>query len=140
MNMVVLCGYLTRDPEKRAAGGTTITNFGVAVTERFKKASGEKGEKTAFVDCKAWGVTGENIVRYFSKGSKILLQGKLDLETWDDKAKGAKRSKLTVVVSTFHFVGDRNKEPSSEPPQTTAKPDKPSVQTYEPISEDQIPF
>lgn len=140
MNMVVLCGNLTRDPETRAAGGTTITNFGVAVTERFKRANGEKSEKTAFVDCKAWGSTGENIGKYFEKGSKILLQGKLDLETWEDKATGAKRSKLAVVVSTFDFVGERKKERSSEPVGTTAKSDKPSVQTYEPISEDQIPF
>lgn len=139
MNMVVLCGNLTRDPETHSAGGTTITNFGVAVTERFKRANGEKGEKTAFVDCKAWGATGENIRKYFEKGSKILIQGKLDFETWDDKTTGAKRSKLTVMVTTFDFVGERKRERSSEPIQTTNQ-DKPSVPTYEPISEDQIPF
>jgi single-strand DNA-binding protein len=100
-NKVILGGNLTRDPETRAAGSSTVCNFGLAINRKYKDK-----EETTFVDCEAWGATGENIARYCTKGRPLLVEGELALDQWTDKD-GNKRSKLKVRVYGFQFVGGK---------------------------------
>lgn len=99
-NRVILGGNLTRDPEGRNTPNSYVTNFGLAVNRK----RGER-EEVLFVDIEAWGRTAETIERYFSKGKPILIEGRLKLETWEDNATGAKRSKIKVIAESFQFVG-----------------------------------
>ncbi|MEC9374324.1 MAG: single-stranded DNA-binding protein, partial [Planctomycetota bacterium] len=104
-NKVLLLGNLTRDPEVRhISGDMAVANFGIAVNRRFRTRDGENREETTFVDCEAWGRTAETISQYLSKGRPIFIEGRLKLDTWQDKESGANRSKLKVVVDNFQFV------------------------------------
>jgi single-strand DNA-binding protein len=108
-NKTILMGNLTRDPEIRSLpSGQTVTNFGLAVNETWTdKASGEKREEVCFVDVDAWGRQGEVVLEYFSKGKPILIEGKLKFRTWEADD-GTKRSKHSVTLDRFSFVGSRN--------------------------------
>tara|TARA_B100001964_G_scaffold185196_1_gene205317 strand:+ start:351 stop:731 length:381 start_codon:yes stop_codon:yes gene_type:complete len=108
-NKTILMGNLTRDPEIRSLpSGQTVTNFGLAVNETWTdKASGEKREEVCFVDVDAWGRQGEVVLEYFSKGKPILIEGKLKFRTWEADD-GSKRSKHSVTLDRFSFVGSRN--------------------------------
>ena len=100
LNIVVLQGNLTRDPETRFTDtGLAIVKFGIAVNGGF----GEK-EEVSFIDCTAFGKQGEALAKFFTKGKQILVEGRLRQERWQDKQSGANRSKLSVVVQGFHFV------------------------------------
>lgn len=105
-NKVILMGNLTRDPETRTTpSGQTVTGFGLAVNRTWKDASGNQQEAVSFIDCVAWGKAGEIMAQYLSKGRGVLVSGRLDQRSWDDKETGAKRSKIEVVVEDFNFVG-----------------------------------
>ncbi len=106
MNLVILKGNLTRDPELGEAGKSTVCNFGMAINERYTDRDGEKKETVTFVDVAAFGKTAEVIDEYFRKGDPILINGKLKLDEWEDKKSGDKRSKLKVIAFEFDFCGD----------------------------------
>ncbi|HYC99864.1 MAG TPA: single-stranded DNA-binding protein [Phycisphaerales bacterium] len=107
-NQVLLMGNLTRDVElAHTSSNQAVAKFGLAINRYWTSASGEKKEDTTFVDCEAWGKTGENIARFFSKGRPIFVQGSLRLDQWNDKTDGSKRSKLKVVVDNFQFVDSK---------------------------------
>jgi single-strand DNA-binding protein len=106
-NKVLLMGNLTRDVEVRQAGSTQVANIGLAVNRRFKTQDGQNREETTFVDCEAWGRTAEVMAQYLTKGSPVFVEGRLRLDTWQDKESGGNRSKLKVVIETFQFVGSR---------------------------------
>lgn len=137
MNKVLLMGNLTRDVEVRTTPGNhTVAGFSIAVNERWKDKSGEQKETVAFIDCEAWDKTGENIAKFFNKGSRIIVEGKLRQDTWTDKTDGSKRSKLKVNVETFHFVdraGDGKKAAAPVAP-------RPVAQEATGVGEDDIPF
>lgn len=103
-NKVILMGNLTRDVEIRHAGSTAVGNFGLAVNRKYKTQAGEQREETTFVDCEAWGRTAEVMAQYLSKGRPVFVEGRLKLDSWDDRNGGGKRSKLSVVVESFQFV------------------------------------
>lgn len=104
-NKVLLMGNLTRDPELRhTSGNNAVCNVGLAVNRRFRTADGENREETTFVDCEAWGRTAETMSRYLSKGRPVFIEGRLKLDSWEDKSDGSKRSKLKVVVEGFQFI------------------------------------
>ena len=107
-NKVILMGNLTRDPELRSLpSGTTVVNFGLAVSERWKdKNTGEQREEVCFVDVDAFGRQGEVVSEYFSKGKPILVEGRLRFRQWETDS-GEKRSKLSVTLDRFSFVGSR---------------------------------
>ena len=108
LNKVMLMGNLTRDPEiKYTPKGTAIANFGIAVNRNYSTESGEKREEVTFIDIEAWGRTAEVIGEYFKKGRPIYIEGRLKLDTWDDKQTGQKKSKLRVVADSFEFLGSR---------------------------------
>ena len=80
---VVILGNLTRDPELRATpSGLKLANFTVAINRNYTSQSGEKQTETSFIDCVAWGKTGETIAKYFQKGRQILVSGRLNQRTW----------------------------------------------------------
>jgi single-strand DNA-binding protein len=111
-NKVILMGNLTRDPQLRyLANQTAVADFGVACNRRWKGPNGEDKEEVTFVDVTAWGKQAEVINQYFQKGKPIFVEGRLKYDTWDDKQGGGKRSKLSVVIENFQFVGGRDGQP-----------------------------
>lgn len=113
INRVEIGGNLTRDVEVRkvGAGGTTLASFTVAVNRKYT-VRGEAREEVAYIDCKAWGEVGDAIEDLFSKGTYIVVRGYLRQETWEDKATGAKRSKLVVNVMEFEAAGPKRGTPA----------------------------
>lgn len=108
LNKVMLIGNLTRDPELRVTPkGTAICQFGLAVNRQFKDESGATRDETTFVDIEAWGKQGETVAKYLTKGRPLFVEGRLKLDTWDDKTTGQKRSKMKVVLENFQFLGGR---------------------------------
>lgn len=108
-NKVILVGNLTRDPEvKYTTGGTAVTEIGMAVNRTwFDKNTNERKEDTTFVDVTLWGRQAEIAGEYLSKGRPVLIEGRLQLDTWDDRETGKKRSKLRVVGENMQFLGGR---------------------------------
>lgn len=106
-NKVILVGNLTRDPEVRyTPGGTAVSEIGVAVNRTwFDKNSNEKKEETTFVDVTLWGRQAEVAGEYLSKGRSILIEGRLQTDSWDDKETGKKRTKLKVVAEEMKMLG-----------------------------------
>src|SRR5690554_1904058 len=105
-NKVILAGNLTRDPELRYTHkGTAIAKIGLAVNRTWRNEAGETKEEVTFVDVDCFGRTAENVGQYMRKGSAMLVEGRLKLDTWDDKQSGQKRSKLGVVAETIQFLG-----------------------------------
>ena len=103
-NRVILVGNLTRDIElKYTPGGTAVTDIGMAVNDRRKSQSGEWVDETTFVDVTLWGRTAEVASEYLGKGSPILVEGRLKLDTWETD--GQKRSKLRVVCDRMQMLG-----------------------------------
>lgn len=115
-NKVILMGNLTRDPETRTTGsGQSVTNFSLAVNRTWKGADGSNQEAVSYIDCVAWGKAGEIIAQYLGKGRAVLVSGRLDQQSWDDKETGKKRSKVEVVVEDFNFVdGGGSRDESSD--------------------------
>ena len=106
-NKVVLLGNVTRDPELRyISSGTAVTDIGLAVNDRRKNAAGEWVEETTFVDVTLWGRTAEVAGEYVSKGSPLLIEGRLKLDTWEKD--GKKNSKLRVVGERMQLLGSRS--------------------------------
>lgn len=107
-NKVILMGNLTRDPElKYLPSGSAVANIGIAVNRVYNdRQSGEKKEEVCFVDLDAFGRTAEIINEYFQKGRPILVEGRLRFQTWETDD-GQRRSKHSVMVDRFEFVGGR---------------------------------
>lgn len=124
-NMVVLMGHLARDPELKYVGNgkTAICQCSIATTKHWKeKGSGEKKEKTAFVDLTIWSGSGERFAEWFRKGSAVYVTGSLEQDTWEDKETGKKRSKLFVNVTDYQGVGGKNSS-RDDGPGDDANPD-----------------
>lgn len=128
-NKVILAGNLTRDPELKPVGNDkSVTKFGLAINRRYKGSDGNMNEETTFVDCETWNKTGELLCQYCTKGSAVLVEGKLQLDQWEDKD-GQKRSKLKVVVDGVQFLSFKGKEEgaSAPAPVPAAKPSRPAL-------------
>ena len=122
LNKVTIAGRLTRDPEIRyTPKGTAVAELGVAINRSYTLESGERKEETTFLDAVAWGRTAENVGKWFEKGREIYLEGRLQLDTWNDKATGQKRSKLKLVAETFQFVGGKAKSETNQRQGVTAE-------------------
>ena len=108
-NKVILVGNLTRDPEVRyTTGGTAVAEIGLAVNRSWMdKSSNERKEETTFIDVTLWGRTAEVAGEYLAKGRPVLIEGRLQLDQWEDKESGQKRSKLKVVGETLQMLGGR---------------------------------
>lgn len=144
-NKVILMGNLTRDVElKHIPSGQAVANIGLAVNRRFKTKEGENREETTFVDCEAWGRTAEVMQQYLAKGRPVFIEGRLKLDTWQDKD-GSNRSKLRVVVESFEFIDSRGGDSGggggggggSQPAYSSSSG---GGGQHEPIADDDIPF
>lgn len=109
-------GNLTRDVElKYTTKGMAICQFGIAVNRVWSNEAGEKQEEVTFVDIEMFGRKAEVVAEYFKKGKPIYIEGRLKLDSWDDKTTGQKKSKLKVVGETFEFLGGREEKSSDRP-------------------------
>ena len=108
-NRVILVGNLTRDPEVRyIPSGSAVCDIGLAVNRTwFDKGSNQRKEEVTFVDVTLWQRTAEVAGEYLSKGSSVLVEGYLKMDTWQDKQTGGNRSKLKVVADTMQMLGSR---------------------------------
>lgn len=106
LNRVMLIGNLTRDPEVRTTPkGVSVADLGLAINRNYTTESGEKREDVTFVDVVVWGKVAENAGRYLSKGRPIFVEGRLQLDTWQDKESGENRQRLRVVAERLQFLG-----------------------------------
>ncbi len=139
INQVILLGRLTRDPDQRTTpSGRTVVSFGIAVDRAGQD------DQADFFDVTAWEKLGELVMQYLSKGRRVLVQGRLRQDSWDDKETGKRRSRIEVTATDVTFLdgpsttnqgGDR---PTST---TTNQPPEPSVQIDDkPIDLSEIPF
>ena len=159
-NKVILMGNLTRDPQlKYLPSQTAVVDFGLACNRKWKGQNGEDREEVLFVDCSAFARQAEVINEYCRKGRPLFIEGRLKLDTWEDKQGGGKRSKLTVVVENFQLLGSRDgasgggggqgsgddmgqapptQRPAARPPQRPAQ--EPPFTQEENFKSDDIPF
>ena len=108
LNKLMLIGNGTRDPEIRyTPKGTALVELSLAVNRRYTAENGEKREETTFVDVTLWGRTAEIANEYLRKGRPVYIEGRLQLDSWDDKTTGQKRSKLKIVGEEMQLLGGR---------------------------------
>ena len=108
INVVVITGNLTRDPELRSTpGGTSVCKLRVAVNSRRKDQSGNWVDKPNYFDVTVWGAQGENCANYLSKGRPVAIEGRLDWREWEDK-EGGKRQSVEVIANSVQFLGSRD--------------------------------
>jgi single-strand binding protein len=108
-NKVILIGNLTRDVELRySSAGLAIASTAIAVTRRFSGANGEKQEETCFVDITFFGKYAEVANQYLHKGSKVMIEGRLRLDSWQDKNTGQSRQKHSVIVEGMEMLDSKN--------------------------------
>ena len=156
LNKVMLIGNLTRDPEiKYTPKGSAVADIGLAINRTYTPEGGEKREETIFVDVVLWGSLAELAGKYLSKGRSVYIEGRLQLDTWDDKQTGQKRSKMRVVGESMQFLGaprgsggdseggdqggGGSSRPQSRPARPAAQQKPPADPDLEPEGDD-IPF
>ena len=159
LNKVMLIGNITRDPEVRyTPKGTAVTDISLAINRTYSLDDGERREETTYVDVTYWGRQAEVIGEYMKKGRPIYVEGRLQLDQWEDKTTGQSRSRLKVVGDNFQFLGGRDdggggqarsNQGGEEHPQQNYQQSAPPQQSapaqqgggYEPIDDDDdIPF
>jgi len=152
-NRVTLAGNLTRDPQVRFfANEKAVADFGLAINRKFKGNDGTMKEETTFVDVEAWGRTAELVGQYLTKGSGCFVEGRLKLDSWDDKKTSEKRSKIKVVADSVQFLGgrgergapgapsgDQGQSDQSDANEAPARP-APSRPSAAPAGDDEPPF
>ena len=123
VNKVIQMGNLTRDPELTTLpSGDSVADFSIAINEYYTDKNGQKQERTDYIECKSYGRTADNIVKFFSKGRPIFIEGKLRQEKWVDKQTQQNRSKLVVKVDEFQFVDSKSDSVNSENNSSIKKP------------------
>ncbi len=148
-NKVILVGRLTRDPECRTFGnGGKVAKFGFAVTNRRKNSqSGQWEDEPMFIDCEAFnrgenGTLANTIEQYCHKGSQILIEGKLHLDSWDDKTTGQRRQKHKIAVDSMQLLdgkpadGQQRQQPASRQSADDYEAPEPAAA----VGEESIPF
>lgn len=108
VNKVILIGNLTRDPEVRyTPKGSAVTEISLAINRQYSLDNGEKREEVIYVDVTLWGRLAEIAAQYLTKGRPVYIEGRLKMDTWDDKQTGQKRSKMGVVAESLQLLGSR---------------------------------
>lgn len=140
-NQVILIGRLSRDPQFRVlpSSQTSLCDFSLASNSKYKTKSGESREEVLFVDCVAFGSLAETINKFCRKGKELQIVGRLKLDTWEDKQGGGKRSKHSIVIDSFQFLGVKDEETSSESKAGRSKPG-PAPGENDGFEERDIPF
>jgi single-strand DNA-binding protein len=150
INVVVITGNLTRDPELRSTNsGMAVCELGVAVNGRRKDESGQWVEKPNFFDVTVFGAQGENCATYLSKGRPVAIEGRLDWRQWEASDGSGKRSKVSIIANSVQFLGSRDGGGQSndngfQAPQSDVPADTSDFQGSQPsavgASDDDIPF
>ena len=123
VNKVILIGNLTRDPEVRyTPKGTAVADIGMAMNRSFSSDGGERREETTFVDVTLWGRQAEVAGEYLKKGRPVYIEGRLQMDSWDDKNTGQKRTKLKIVGEQMQLLGSREGGGGSGPQQRSENP------------------
>ncbi len=105
----IIAGNVTRDPEMRTTpSGSQVCSFAIAVNRSYKDSSGAQQDQVSYLDCVAWGKSAEIISQYIKKGSQLLVSGRLEQRSWEDKNSGQRRSRTEIVVEDFSFIGGNN--------------------------------
>jgi len=142
-NKTILGGNLTRDIEiKYTQGGTAIGSTGIAVTKKYKSATGEQKEKVLFIDLKMYGRTAEIANQYLRKGSQVLVDGEIELDQWTAQD-GTKKSRHSVKVDNLQMIGGRREAQQIQEQPIQPAPQPQNQQAAMPefdISQDEIPF
>ena len=116
VNVVVVTGNLTRDPELRHLGsGTAVCKLRVAVNSRRKDQSGNWVDKPNYFDVVVWGAQGENCATYLSKGRPVAIEGRLDWREWEAKDGSGKRQAVQIIANTVQFLGSRDGSGGGQP-------------------------
>ncbi len=148
LNKVQLIGNLTRDPEvKYTPKGMAVAELGMAINRYYTPEGGERREETTFVDVTLWGKQAELAGQYLKKGRPVYIEGRLQLDTWDDKTSGQKRSKLRVVGENMQFLDSKRSggddeeggAPAQKFSKPAARPAAPPAASSAP-EDDDIPF
>jgi len=140
LNRVLLVGNLTRDPEVRyLTSGAPVADLGLAVSRKFRTQQGEDREEVCFVNVTAWGKTAENCGQYLSKGSPILVEGRLKFDQWEKD--GQKQSRLTVVAESVQFLssGRRSEGGTAEYSDAPARENRSAAAPAAPARQDDGP-
>jgi len=111
-NQVIVMGNFTRDPQlSYTPNQTPVVEFGLAVNRKWTKQDGSAGEEVSFFECQCYGKRAEVIVKHFTKGNPIFVQGRLKQERWDKD--GTAHSRIRIMVDSFEFVGRKESENES---------------------------
>jgi single-strand DNA-binding protein len=143
-NKVILLGNLTRDPEVRyTPKGSAVCDLGLAVNRNYTLDNGEKREEVTFVDVVLWARLAEIAGEYLKKGRPVFIEGRLQMDSWDDKQTGQKRTKLRVVGETMQLLGSRpsgggDSQEAERPPRAAGKPAAAAAPSAP--DDDEIPF
>ncbi len=151
LNKVMLIGNLTRDPELRyTPKGTAVAELGMAINRFRSNDQGQRQEETTFIDVTLWGRQAELAQQYLTKGRPVYIEGRLQLDTWEDKNSGQKRSKLKVVGEQMQFLGgggsggggggSRSSAPPAQQEQPVGKPQGGTAAEGDFDDDDDIPF
>lgn len=126
-NKVVLIGNVTKNLElKFTPKGKAVAKIGLAINRYWTNDAGERKEDVTFVDVDVFGRTAENCAQYLSRGKSVLVEGRLKLDTWDDKQTGQKRSRLGVVAESVQFLGSRTDQGDAQSAAEAPQPDAPA--------------
>ena len=136
VNKVILAGHLCADLEIRQAGGTSVATARLAIDDSYKPKDGAKVERTVFVDVDVWGRQAETTAQYCGKGSAVLIEGALQMDQWDDKETGQKRSKIKVRAERVQFLGKRGEDGNGD----RQEPSAPRNAAPAARSDEEIPF
>lgn len=121
MNKIIISGNLGKAPELRyTPKGTPVTSFSVATNERWV-VNGTKQQHTEWHDCVAWGNLGETVKKYLDKGSKVLVEGRINTRKYDDKD-GNTHYRKELVVKTIEFLSAPNNSTTEEQPDQSSCP------------------
>lgn len=105
----IVAGNVTRDPEMRTTpSGSQVCSFAIAVNRSYKDSNGVQQDQVSYLDCVAWGKSAEIISQYIKKGSQLLVSGRLEQRSWEDKNSGQRRSRVEIIVEDFSFMGGGN--------------------------------
>jgi single-strand DNA-binding protein len=108
LNKVMIIGNLTRDPEVRfTPKGTAVCDMALAVNRRYVNDAGERQEEVTYLDIVLWGKQAELAGQYLTKGNPLFVEGRLQMDTWEDKATGQKRSKIRIICENMQFLGGK---------------------------------
>ena len=136
INQVILLGRLTRDPEQRTtASGKNVVSFSIAVDRQ------SQDDQADFFNITAWDKLGDLVMQYLSKGRRVLIQGRLRQDSWEDKDTGKRQSRIEVNASDVTFLdGPSGDNSGSAAPKTTKKEEVVTEIDDKPIDLSEIPF